>query len=86
MQEPDNITWLRRSPFLHGIQTAFVSKLTSSDDGLSCLLLDGRLLRCKGALVSSFMAGAVTAFLTECCEDPACPKAQVYGGEYPYVR
>jgi hypothetical protein len=58
------------SRFLTGLQTAVgapdfaASKRAAVDDGgLNALMLDRRLLRTKGALVSSFMAGNIAPFL-----------------------
>lgn len=45
-------------------------------DDVSLLLLDRRLLRCRGPLVADYMVGIATSFLQECCEDPTCPTMQ----------
>jgi hypothetical protein len=65
-----DMTWNGVAPFLHGIKvaenregTAKRTHTTSAAKDLSQLLLDSRLLRTKGNLVSSFMAGAIVSFL-----------------------
>jgi hypothetical protein len=63
---PDgSIAWASAGPFVSGIVTAFRAdrRVTPESDELSKLLLDRRLIRTKGALMSSFMAGAVVPFL-----------------------
>lgn len=51
------------------------------------VLLDRRLLVCRGHLVASVIVGFATSFLHECCEDSLCPTVQPFdedehGGEY----
>ena len=60
-----SMAWAAAKPFVGGIVTAFRAdrRVTPTSDELSTLLLDRRLIRTKGALMSSFMAGAVVPFL-----------------------
>jgi hypothetical protein len=60
-----NLAWAAVEPFVGGIVSAFRAdrRVTPTSDELSVLLLDRRLIRTKGALMSSFMAGAVVPFL-----------------------
>jgi hypothetical protein len=66
----DDMAWNRIFPFLRCIKTAAggteahpAKRVPLAGNGLQELLLDRRLLRVKGNLISSFMAGAITLFL-----------------------
>lgn len=48
--------------------------VTVASDEVSALLLDRRLLVCRGPLVASHWIGCAVSFMHECCEDPACPQ------------
>jgi hypothetical protein len=71
---PETETWDQKRAFLHGVHSSTeraaaarreaVAKREPSSE-LMALLHDPRLLRTKGQLVSSFMAGATNAFLPE---------------------
>jgi hypothetical protein len=63
MHDQFSLSWDSVSPFLRGIKSAATSPPSDRDDELARLMLDKRLLRTKGMLVSSFMAGAIVRFL-----------------------
>jgi hypothetical protein len=61
----DSLAWAAVRPLVRGVVAASHNGLRAlpKDDEIRSLLLDGRLLRTKGSLLSSFMAGAVVRFL-----------------------
>jgi hypothetical protein len=60
-----SLAWEAVMPLMGGIASAYRSSrsVSSESDQVSSLLLDRRLVRMRGGLVSSWMTGALVAFL-----------------------
>jgi hypothetical protein len=64
--ETNTLRWEEVSGFLRGIRSAFVKPeppVTPALDGVHALLLDRRLVRMRGCLINSYLAGAVLGFM-----------------------
>ena len=72
----------RRKPWLAAIarrkRDTPVPAIDGVDPDVVSLLLDRRLLVCRGPLVASAQVGFAVSFMHECCEDPQCPTVQPY--------
>ena len=67
--------WARRRAWIHALVMPGTQQRQTQDnlDDTSVLLLDKRLVQSRHYLLCSVIAGAVVPFLSDCCEEPACP-------------